>query len=432
MGVATKIEWTDATWNPWQGCTKVSPACTNCYMFSDMKRYGRSPTDVRRSAPPTFNLPLRKNRAGEFVIPSGANVFTCSWSDWFHEAADEWRNDAWEIIRQRPDVTFQIVTKRTDRILNCLPDDWGDGWPNVWLIATVENQHWADIRIPQLLRVPSVIRGLSMEPLLGPIDLRGWGDHAPSADAWKSYPVSWSDFQWPDWVPTEQRKHIESFWGPENHRCPRDWGRSHIAQHVPATGARLTCERSSVGGRWANISKTPYAPDAPLVTGRYLHRWNNIGVLVQDDGSVVYASGGSGSGWLSRWRCDDGEYRHKINWIIVGGESGPGARPMYPDWVRSIRDQCKSRSPVAPFEDDVSFFFKQWGDWIPDGQENTAPEGFSAEIAFPEHLGETHLSLRVGKKYAGRILDGREWSEFPRASVTGLHRKVARYGQEIK
>ena len=171
MGTETKIQWTDATWNPWVGCTKVSPACANCYMFDGMHRYGRDPTVVTRTKPATFRLPLKKHRNGEYVIPPGSKVFTCSWSDWFHVDADPWRSDAWDIIRQRPDVTFQIVTKRTDRIAECLPPDWGDGWPNVWLIATAENQEWIDKRMMDLLSVPAVVRGLSIEPLLGPVEI---------------------------------------------------------------------------------------------------------------------------------------------------------------------------------------------------------------------------------------------------------------------
>lgn len=177
MGIKSEIQWTDATWNPWQGCTKVSPACAHCYMFSDLKRYGRDGSIVVRSKPPTFRLPLKRRQSGEFAIPPGSKVFTCSWSDWFHVNADPWRAEAWAIVRQRPDVTFQIVTKRTERIADCLPPDWGNGYPNVWLIATAENQEWADIRIPQLLRVPAVVRGLSCEPLLSSLDISRWGGY---------------------------------------------------------------------------------------------------------------------------------------------------------------------------------------------------------------------------------------------------------------
>ncbi|MEI8018217.1 MAG: DUF5131 family protein [Schlesneria sp.] len=171
MGETSLIEWTDATWNPWQGCTKISPACDHCYMFRDMARYGRDGSVVVRSADNTFNLPLRKSREGQFKIASGKKVFTCSWSDWFHKVADPWRPEAWSITRQRRDLIFQIVSKRTHRIDSCLPDDWGDGYHNVWLIATAENQTWFNKRLWELSRVPAVVRGLSIEPLLGPIDM---------------------------------------------------------------------------------------------------------------------------------------------------------------------------------------------------------------------------------------------------------------------
>ncbi len=116
MGLQSHIQWTDATWNPWQGCTKISAGCAHCYMFSEMKRYGKEGSVVVRSAPATFRLPLKKTRGGAWAIPSGSRVFTCSWSDFFHELADAWRPEAWAIIKQRPDLIFQILTKRPERI----------------------------------------------------------------------------------------------------------------------------------------------------------------------------------------------------------------------------------------------------------------------------------------------------------------------------
>lgn len=144
MGETSAIEWTDATWNPWRGCRKVSPGCKHCYMFRDQERYGRDPR----------------------------MVFTCSWSDWFIEEADTWRDEGWNIIKRTPHLTYQILTKRPERILDHLPTDWGDGYLNVWLGTSVENQEYADRRIPLLLEVPAVVRFLSCEPLLGPIDFR--------------------------------------------------------------------------------------------------------------------------------------------------------------------------------------------------------------------------------------------------------------------
>lgn len=162
MGEATGIQWTEKTWNPIQGCHKISAGCKNCYMFSDKRRYGQDPDKVVRSADATFYAPLRKWKEPSLI-------FTCSWSDWFIEEADEHRADMWDVIRRTPH-TYQILTKRADRILDHLPEDWGDGWPNVWLGVSVENQE-QDWRIAELLKVPAAVRFLSMEPLLGPVDL---------------------------------------------------------------------------------------------------------------------------------------------------------------------------------------------------------------------------------------------------------------------
>lgn len=339
MGERSKIEWTDATWNPWQGCTKVSPACEHCYMFNDLKRYGRDGSIVVRSKPPTFNLPLKKRRGGEFAIPPGFKVFTCSWSDWFHKAADPWRPEAWAIIRQRPDVIFQIVTKRTERIRDGLPPDWGNGYPNVWLIATVENQKWADIRIPQLVSIPAVARGLSMEPLLSAVDIAPWL------------------------------------------RC----------RHLSLTGGK--CDQCGAGPR---------------------------------------------------------EQRSLIDWVIVGGESGKGARPIHPEWARALRNQCAESS--------VPYFFKQWGEWLPIDEMASFDYLYRSNRIAKPHEDQAEIddsygrscrvdelilrtdghhkrvidegafrcdrpgwpavhAFRVGKDQSGRLLDGRAWDEFPRVSM---------------
>ncbi len=161
MGATTGIEWTDKTWNPWRGCTKVSPGCKNCYMFREQRRYGRDPTIVVRATPPTFNAPLR------WKAP--ARVFTCSWSDFFHEAADPWRDEAWAIIRKTPHLTYQVLTKRPERIIDHLPKDWMDsssGYPNVWLGVSGETVEWAKKRGSILYRVPTRLRFLSAEPWL--------------------------------------------------------------------------------------------------------------------------------------------------------------------------------------------------------------------------------------------------------------------------
>lgn len=167
MSERTGIEWTDKTWNPWHGCTKVSPGCAHCYMFRDKKRYGQNPDVVARSKT-TFRDPLKWKEP--------ARVFTCSWSDFFHEAADAWRGDAWAIIRETPHLTYQILTKRAERIAAHLPENWGEGWPNVWLGVSVENQRHA-YRAAMLADLPAHLRFVSAEPLLGPVTL-GWWAHA--------------------------------------------------------------------------------------------------------------------------------------------------------------------------------------------------------------------------------------------------------------
>ncbi len=170
MGANSKIEWTDHTWNPWYGCHKVSQGCKNCYMFRQQARYGRDGNVVQRSRT-TFGAPLvwakkSRRRSGERM-----KVFTCSWSDFFIEEAGPWRAEAWDIIRQTPELTYLILTKRPERIVASLPDDWGQGWEHVWLGVSVEDQASADVRIPLLIQVPARKRFISAEPLLGQVDL---------------------------------------------------------------------------------------------------------------------------------------------------------------------------------------------------------------------------------------------------------------------
>lgn len=156
MGETTRIAWTDATWNPWQGCRKVNLDCRGCYMYRDKARYGQDPKDIHRSAAHTFNLPLR--------LKEPAKVFVCSWSDFFIEEADAWRSAAWDIIRRCPHLTFQIPTKRPERIAQCLPQDWGKGWPNVWLGVSAGHLAAWEKFVPILQSIPAALRWVSVEP----------------------------------------------------------------------------------------------------------------------------------------------------------------------------------------------------------------------------------------------------------------------------
>lgn len=161
MGNKTAIQWTDCTWNPFQGCNKLSEGCMNCYMFSYKKRFKKNPTDIIRSSNQTFSSPLK------WTEP--AKVFTCSLSDFFIEEADPWRPEAWEIIRKTPHLTYQILTKRPERVRECLPDFWSD-LKNVWLGVTVEKQKYLE-RIVPIAQVQPTVLFISVEPMLEPINI---------------------------------------------------------------------------------------------------------------------------------------------------------------------------------------------------------------------------------------------------------------------
>jgi protein gp37 len=165
MGANSAIEWTDATWNPWQGCLKVSPGCKQCYMYRDKERYGQDPKVVVRSKPVTFSSPLK--------WAESQKVFTCSWSDFFIEQADNWRDDAWDIIRRTPHLTYQVLTKRPENIKDRLPEDWGNGWPNVWLGVSVESKKYT-WRLEALDLIPARVKFVSYEPALEYVDFTTW------------------------------------------------------------------------------------------------------------------------------------------------------------------------------------------------------------------------------------------------------------------
>lgn len=289
MGDKSKIEWTDATWNPVTGCSKVSQGCKFCYAERVFPRPypGREFTDVR-CHPERLEQPLKWKKP--------RRIFVNSMSDLFHEkVTTDFILQVYVTMLHADQHVFQILTKRPERMLRFFRDLQKSvtDWPlrNAWLGVSVEDQKTADERIPILLQTPAAVRFVSYEPALGPVDFSRW-------------------------------------------------------------------------------------------------------LPIQTVGGVE----------METW----------LDWIIAGGESGPHARPAHPDWFRQVRDQCQAAG--------VPFFLKQWGEWGPQGQIlNCSARKSLCSRRYNWNKPRTDIplesdcrvSFRVGKKAAGRLLDGREWNEFP-------------------
>jgi len=276
MAKNSSIEWTHHTFNPWWGCAKVSPGCEHCYAETWARRVGQGVWGAR--APRRFfskkhwDEPFKWNAEAE-MTGERRRVFCASMADVFENRSvlNEPRSRLWSIIESTPMLDWLLLTKRPQNIEKMIP--WENNWPNnIWLGTTVENEKYAKLRLPFLLKHPARIRFLSCEPLLGQINLRKWLK--------------------------------------------------------------------------ANIANGMYG----------------------------------------------------IDWVIAGGESGPGARPMLPRWAQSLRDQS--------IEFNIPFHFKQWGHWVPEEIVTTEQRRRIIDIE-----GERMVSL--GKKEAGRKLDGDIWDGFP-------------------
>ncbi|MGE8369329.1 MAG: phage Gp37/Gp68 family protein [Pseudomonadales bacterium] len=322
MSENTNIEWTDATFNPWIGCTKVSPACDHCYaeVSTPARSLGVSwgaKEKRHRTSPGNWKLPLRWNaQHEEFFGAHGRRrrVFCASLADVFDNQVDPaWRRDLFDLIELTPNLNWLLLTKRIGNVIRLVSDvrshDWLAGRDNVWLGATICNQEEADRDIPKLLAVPVHVRFLSMEPLLGPVDL------------------------------------------------------SKVA--VPAEHDML---------------RRPWDYDG--------YRFNAL----QDH--------------------DDDRFHQApatLDWVIVGGESGGNARPMHPDWAGVLRDQCAAAG--------VPFLFKQWGEHAPNNRTMAEVEAAERGYTFVHYSATQPYPIaamdRVGKKAAGRLLDGEQHDGFP-------------------
>lgn len=167
--------WT--SWNLWHGCRKLSEGCANCYVYRGDARRGRDSSVIAKNE--CFDLPVRRmKRSGKYKVPPGALMGTCFTSDFFLEEADQWRAEAWAMMRERQDIHFFFITKRIDRFHVALPEDWGDGYDNVTIACTVENQSRADYRLPLLKAAPIKRRMIICEPLLEKIDLSSYLDNS--------------------------------------------------------------------------------------------------------------------------------------------------------------------------------------------------------------------------------------------------------------
>ncbi|WDZ97935.1 phage Gp37/Gp68 family protein [Herbaspirillum sp. WKF16] len=302
MSENTKIEWADHTFNPWEGCQKVGPGCDHCYAETRNARFAGGTAlnwgpgaPRRRTSAANWNKPLAWNAAAtEFQVSHGRRqrVFCASLADVFDNQVDQqWRDDLFSLIEATPHLDWLLLTKRIGNVGNMLPVPFSFAtlYPNVWIGITVVNQAEADRDIPKLLKVDAAKRFLSMEPLLGPVDLN---------------------------------------------------------QALPP----VHCETCNA-----------------------------------DYGALSAHGAGKPTG---------------LDWVIVGGESGPGARPMSPEWARELRDQCTGAG--------VPFLFKQWGEWLP-----MLGQADGVTVAETLTMQDGWVMGRAGKKAAGRRLDGHTWDEVP-------------------
>ncbi|WP_257765334.1 phage Gp37/Gp68 family protein [Burkholderia glumae] len=345
MSENSKIEWCDHTLNPWIGCAKVSPGCDNCYaehmMDTRLHRVKWGPDQPRaRTSAANWREPVRWDTQHEqFFAAHGRRqrVFCASLADVFDNAVPAiWRRNLAALIEATPNLDWLLLTKRIGNAAPMLVNMFPAGTPDhVWLGATVVNQAEADRDVPKLLATPASVRFLSIEPMLGPIEISRWLD---------------------------------------------------------PTG--IHCLDVCADTRYVKAAEVEtYTADGECVP-------------------LCPACGESAS-WTG---YDDG-----IDWVIAGGESGPGARPAHPDWFRSLRDQCATAG--------VPFMFKQWGEWREpvDGERYNTTMGRAQRVpAFivaksgtvrcfesDETRDGGRTMLRVGKRAAGRVLDGAEHNGFP-------------------
>jgi len=161
-----------AMWNPWHGCHKYSDGCKYCYIHKGDYKRGINTNIITKTK--NFDAPIAKNKNGEYRIKSEQLVYLCFQTDFLIEEADVWRNECWKMIKERKDLKFLFLTKRIDRFMQCIPDDWGCGYDNVTVCCTIENQKEADYRLNLFSSLPIKHRDIVCQPLLEEIDISNY------------------------------------------------------------------------------------------------------------------------------------------------------------------------------------------------------------------------------------------------------------------
>lgn len=163
-----------AMWNPWRGCRKYSEGCKYCYIHKGDSKRGIVTDNIIKTA--HFYAPVAKNKSGTYKIRPGQTVYLCFSTDFLIEDADVWRAECWQMMRERSDLRFIFLTKRIERFMDCVPKNWGDGYENVTVGCTVENQDRADYRLSIFRKLPIRHKNIICQPLIGEIDLSGYLD----------------------------------------------------------------------------------------------------------------------------------------------------------------------------------------------------------------------------------------------------------------
>lgn len=160
-----------AMWNPWRGCIKCSDGCLHCYIHKGDAKRGIDTNRIVKTD--DFFKPIEKKKNGEYRMKSGM-VYLCFSSDFLLEQADAWRLQCWQMIKERSDCTFLFLTKRIDRFMSCIPDDWGEGYDNVVVCCTVENQKNADCKLSIFKELPIKHKCITAQPLIEAVDMEGY------------------------------------------------------------------------------------------------------------------------------------------------------------------------------------------------------------------------------------------------------------------